>query len=214
MKGLTEMLPNHYLYFNLYLYYLVINLICCLTHFDFVEWHNVQFKKVLFLNQISATGLSFVHHCTYIHTRFVGLLVQILLLDHSKTMKCFNLFRFLYWATMTCSERSEQQQTCVLHKLVNILIQSSKYGVRVFVWRIKTNFVSRQRRLKSYVPLPLKICLQPQTKLWYSSFSTLFRLSSNSYHESTFHSVRSAQLWVLRLHGIGWGKPHFYFTSD
>ena len=131
-----------------------------------------------------------------------------------KPLKCFNLFRFLYWATMTCSEQSEQQQPCVLHKLVNILIQSSNYGGRVFVWRIKTNFASRQRRLKSYMPLPLKICLQPQTKLWYSSFSTLFRLSSNSYHESTFHSVRSAQLWVLRLHGIGWGKPHFYFTSD
>ena len=155
-----------------------------------------------------------VHLRTYIHTRFVGLLVQTLLLNNSETMKCFNLFRFLYWATMMCRERSEQQQSCVVHKLVNILIQSSNYGVGVFVWQIKTNIASRQRGLKSYLPLPLKICLQPRTKLWYSSFSTLFRLSFNTFHESTFHSVQSAQLWVFRLHGIGWGRPHFYFATD
>ena len=47
MKGLTEVLPNHYLYYNLNLHSLVINLICCLTHFDFVGWHNVQFKTGL-----------------------------------------------------------------------------------------------------------------------------------------------------------------------
>ena len=82
---------------------------------------------------------------------------------------------------MTCNERSKQQQSCVVHKLVNIMIQSSNYGVGVFVWQIKTNIASRQRGLKSYLPLPLKICLQPRTKLWYSSFqlfsgslSTLF----------------------------------------
>ena len=85
-----------------------------------------------------------------------------------------------------CRERSEQQQSCVVHKLVNILIQSSNYGVGVFVWQIKTNIASRQRGLKSYLPLPLKICLQPRTKLWYSSFSTLFRLSFNTFMSPHF----------------------------
>ena len=60
MEGLTEVLPSHYLYYNLNLHSLVTNLIhvCCLTHFDFVGWHDVQVKKIL--NQKSATGLFFV----------------------------------------------------------------------------------------------------------------------------------------------------------
>ena len=122
-----------------------------------------------------------VHLRTYIHTRFVGLLVQTLLLNNSETMKCFNLFRFLYWATMMCRERSEQQQSCVVHKLVNILIQSSNYGVGVFVWQIKTNIASRQRGLKSYLPLLSKFaCNHEQNcgtalfQLFSGSLSTLF----------------------------------------
>ena len=46
-ERLTEVLPNHYLFCNHNLHSFVINLICCLTHFDSVGWHNVQFNKGL-----------------------------------------------------------------------------------------------------------------------------------------------------------------------
>ena len=36
-----------------------------MTHFDFVGWHNTQLKKVIFLNQKSASGLYFVHSLFY-----------------------------------------------------------------------------------------------------------------------------------------------------
>ena len=52
MKGLIEVLPNHYIYYNANLHSLVINLIhvCCLTHFDFVGLHDVQLIKFLIKN--------------------------------------------------------------------------------------------------------------------------------------------------------------------
>ena len=53
-------------------------------------------------------------------TRYAGLLVRTLLLNHSKTIECFNLFKFLYWATrMLLRAKRATADLCIIKSTKN-----------------------------------------------------------------------------------------------